>query len=119
IDTLTWNGNQAAVLSAPVPAGDGTRMLVPEPAGVVAAFVPWNFPAVITARKLGAALAAGCPVILKAPEEVPGAAAAIVACLAEAGVPDGVLNLVYGDPPGISTQLLASPIVRVVTFTGS
>jgi len=94
-------------------------MLVPEPAGVVAAFVPWNFPAVITARKLGPALAAGCPVILKAPEEAPGAAAAIVACLAEAGIPSGVLNLVFGDPPEISTQLLASPIVRVVTFTGS
>jgi succinate-semialdehyde dehydrogenase/glutarate-semialdehyde dehydrogenase len=72
IDTLTWNGNQAAVLSAPVPAGDGARVLVPEPAGVVAAFVPWNFPAVLTARKLGPALAAGCPVILKAPEEAPG-----------------------------------------------
>ncbi len=119
IDTLTWNGNQAAVLSAPVPAGDGARVLVPEPAGVVAAFVPWNFPAVLTARKLGPALAAGCPVILKAPEEAPGAAAAIVACLAEAGIPSGVLNLVFGDPPAISAQLLASPIVRVVTFTGS
>ena len=119
IDTLAWNGDQAAALSAPVSAGDGTRELVPEPAGVVAAFVPWNFPAVITARKLGPALASGCPVILKAPEEAPGAAAVIVACLAEAGIPPGVLNLVFGDPPAISTQLLASPIVRVVTFTGS
>jgi succinate-semialdehyde dehydrogenase / glutarate-semialdehyde dehydrogenase len=118
VETLAWNGNQAAVLSEPVPAGD-TRVMVPEPAGVVAAFVPWNFPAVLTARKLGPALAAGCPVILKAPEEAPGAAAAIVACLAEAGIPSGVLHLVFGDPPAISTQLLASPLIRVVTFTGS
>jgi succinate-semialdehyde dehydrogenase / glutarate-semialdehyde dehydrogenase len=119
IDTLVWNGNQAAVLSAPVPAGDGARAVMPEPAGVVAAFVPWNFPAVITARKLGPALAAGCPVILKAPEEAPSAATTIVGCLAEAGIPSGVLNLVFGDPPAISAQLLASPIVRVVSFTGS
>jgi succinate-semialdehyde dehydrogenase / glutarate-semialdehyde dehydrogenase len=119
IDTLIWNADQAAALSAAVPSGDGARVVVPEPAGVVAAFVPWNFPAVIAARKLGPALAAGCPVILKAPEEAPSAAAAIVACLAEAGIPPGVLHLVFGDPPAISKQLLASPIVRVVTFTGS
>jgi succinate-semialdehyde dehydrogenase/glutarate-semialdehyde dehydrogenase len=119
IDTLTWNGNHAEVLSAPVTAGDGARLVVPEPAGVVAAFAPWNFPAVISARKLGPALAAGCPVILKGPEEAPSAAAAIVGCLAEAGIPSGVLSLVFGDPPAISTQLLALPTVRVVSFTGS
>ncbi len=63
------------------------RWVIPEPAGVVAAFVPWNYPAVISARKLGPALAAGCPVILKAAEEAPAPVVAIVESLQEAGVP--------------------------------
>jgi succinate-semialdehyde dehydrogenase / glutarate-semialdehyde dehydrogenase len=118
VDTLIWNGEQAEALCSPVLLGDG-RSVVPEPAGVVAAFIPWNYPAVLTARKLGPALAAGCPVVLKAAEEAPAAAVAIVASLEEAGLPPGVLSLVFGDPPAISKRLLASPKVRVVSFTGS
>jgi succinate-semialdehyde dehydrogenase / glutarate-semialdehyde dehydrogenase len=118
IDTMRWTAQQATTLCAPVPASNA-RWLIPEPVGVVAAFVPWNYPAVLTARKLAPALAAGCPVILKAAEEAPGAAVAIVSALHEAGVPAGVVNLVFGDPPRISSHLLASPSVRIVTFTGS
>ena len=73
----------------------------------------------LTARKLGPALAAGCTVILKAAEEAPAAAVAVVASLEEAGIPPGVVSLVFGDPPAISKRLLASPKVRVVSFTGS
>jgi succinate-semialdehyde dehydrogenase/glutarate-semialdehyde dehydrogenase len=118
VETLIWTGEQAAALCTPVSASRA-RCLVPEPAGVVAAFAPWNYPAVLAARKLAPALAAGCPVILKAAEEAPGAASAIVASLAEAGVPAGVVALIFGDPPVISAQLQASAQVRVVTFTGS
>jgi succinate-semialdehyde dehydrogenase/glutarate-semialdehyde dehydrogenase len=92
---------------------------VPEPVGVVAAITAWNFPAVLVARKLGAALAAGCPVVLKAAEEAPYTAAALIQCLADAGLPRGVVNLVFGDPPRVARHLLASPTVRKVTFTGS
>ena len=118
VDTLVWNGEQAETLCAPFPVSEG-RWVTPEPAGVVAAFVPWNYPAVITARKLGPALAAGCAVILKAAEEAPAPVAAIVASLQESGIPPGVLSMVFGDPPAISKRLLASPKVRVVSFTGS
>ena len=118
VDTIRWTAQQATALCAPVPASNA-RWLLPEPVGVVAGFVPWNYPAVLTARKLAPALAAGCPVILKAAEETPGAAVAIVGALHEAGVPAGVVNLVFGDPPLISSHLLASPSVRMVTFTGS
>jgi succinate-semialdehyde dehydrogenase/glutarate-semialdehyde dehydrogenase len=118
VDTLIWNGEEAEILCSPVHLGEG-RSVIPEPAGVVAAFIPWNYPAVIAARKLGPSLAAGCPVILKAAEEAPAAAVAIVDSLQEAGVPPGVLSLVFGDPPAVSKRLLASPKVRVVSFTGS
>ena len=93
--------------------------MVATPIGVVAAFTAWNFPAVLAARKLGAALAAGCPVVLKASEETPRTAAAIVAALEDAGLPAGTVNLVFGDPPAVSEHLLASPIVKALTFTGS
>src|SRR5262249_15207699 len=75
--------------------------------------------AVLVARKLAAALAAGCAVILKPAEEVPSIAARIVDALTEAGLPQGAVNLVYGDPAAISRHLLASPVVRKLTFTGS
>ena len=118
IETLMWNGAQAEVLCAPVTV-DGHRVIMPEPIGVVAAFTPWNYPAVLNARKLAAPLAAGCPVILKGPEETPSSAVFLVEALVEAGLPKGVVNLLFGDPPLISETLLGSPIVRVMTFTGS
>lgn len=90
-----------------------------EPIGPVAAFTPWNFPASQAAQKIGAALAAGCSIILKGPEDSPTPCAGLAQCLIDAGLPPGVLNLVFGDPPMISEHLIASPITRKVSFTGS
>lgn len=118
LEMLEWNGAHAEELCASLPL-DADRALLPEPLGVVAAFTPWNYPAVLNARKLGAALAAGCPVILKGAEETPSASVFIVAALSEAGIPPGVLNLVFGVPADISRHLLKSPVVRTLSFTGS
>src|SRR4249919_2450186 len=98
----------------------GTRQLVvTEPVGIVAAFTPWNFPVLTPARKIGGALAAGCALILKASEETPGACVEMVRCFADAGVPAGVLNLVFGVPSEVSEHLLAKDAVRKISFTGS
>jgi succinate-semialdehyde dehydrogenase/glutarate-semialdehyde dehydrogenase len=90
-----------------------------EPVGPVAAFAPWNFPINQVVRKLSAALAAGCSIIVKGPEETPSAPAALVKAFADAGVPAGVINLVYGDPAEISSYLIPHPVIRKITFTGS
>lgn len=122
VETFLWNGEEAPRIEGAVVAGrapGSARRRLAAPLGVVAAFAAWNFPAVLASRKLGAALAAGCTVVLKAAEEAPYTAAAIVACLDEAGLPKGVVNLVFGDPPAVAKRLLASPVVRKVTFTGS
>jgi succinate-semialdehyde dehydrogenase/glutarate-semialdehyde dehydrogenase len=94
-------------------------MTAPEPIGVAVAFAPWNYPAVIIARKLAAALVAGCPVILKGAEETPNTAVAVAQALFDAGLPRAALQLLFGRPAEISEALLASPIVRVMSFTGS
>ena len=94
----------------------GVRM---EPVGVVAAFSAWNFPALLPARKLAAALAAGCSVILKPAGEAPGSGMAIIQTLMDAGLPVDVVNLVTGDSRKISQYLVQSPIVKKVTLTGS
>lgn len=122
IETFEWNAAEAGRIEGRVIAGRQAgqqRFLLPQPVGVVAAFTAWNFPAVLVARKLAAALAAGCAVILKAAEEAPSIAARIVGALAGAGLPAGAVNLVFGDPRAISRHLLASPVVRKLTFTGS
>lgn len=90
-----------------------------EAIGPVAAFTPWNFPAITPARKLSAALAAGCSVILKPGEESPATALALARCLDDAGLPEGVLQVVFGVPDQVSATLIASPIIRKVAFTGS
>jgi succinate-semialdehyde dehydrogenase / glutarate-semialdehyde dehydrogenase len=90
-----------------------------EPVGPVAAFTPWNFPAGSPMRKIAAALAAGCSIVIKASEETPGTACALVRCFEEAGLPAGVLNLVFGHPADVSEHLIASPVTRMVAFTGS
>jgi succinate-semialdehyde dehydrogenase / glutarate-semialdehyde dehydrogenase len=117
IETFAWHG--AALPNVLRPRPVSSRLISPEPIGIVCAFTPWNYPAVIAARKLAAALGAGCPVIMKGAEETPSAVAAIVQALVDAGVPRGVVQLVFGDPPAIASHLLASPIVRALTFTGS
>jgi succinate-semialdehyde dehydrogenase/glutarate-semialdehyde dehydrogenase len=95
------------------------QMVVREPIGVVAAFTPWNFPGVTPARKIAGALGAGCSIIIKASEETPGTCIAMARCFEDAGLPPGVLNLVFGVPNDVSTYLLASPVVRKISFTGS
>ncbi|WP_448095737.1 NAD-dependent succinate-semialdehyde dehydrogenase [Luteibacter yeojuensis] len=104
-----------------VPANrPGVQQLVKRQAiGPVAAFTPWNFPAITPARKLSAALAAGCPVIIKPGEESPATALALAHALDDAGLPKGVLQVVFGVPDMVSAHLIASPIIRKVTFTGS
>ncbi len=95
------------------------QMVVKDPVGLVAAFTPWNYPINQTVRKLATALAAGCSVVLKAAEETPAAPAALVQAYADAGLPAGVVNLVYGDPAEISRYLIEHAAIRKVTFTGS
>jgi succinate-semialdehyde dehydrogenase/glutarate-semialdehyde dehydrogenase len=90
-----------------------------EPVGICIAFTPWNFPTLTPARKIGGSLAAGCSLILKASEETPGSCVELVRCFADAGLPAGVLNLVFGVPSDVSTHLIASQAVRKVSFTGS
>jgi len=98
----------------------GVRMtVIKEPVGPVAAFAPWNFPIGNPARKLGAALAAGCSCIMKPAEETPASALEVAKALLDAGLPKGVLSIVFGVPAEVSSHLLASPVIRAVSFTGS
>jgi len=94
-------------------------MVLKEPIGPVAAFTPWNFPAYTPMRKMAAALAAGCSVIIKASEETPGTCVALARCFQEAGLPDGVLNVVFGVPAEVSEYLVPHPTIRKISFTGS
>lgn len=89
------------------------------PLGVVAGFSPWNFPVSQAVRKIAGALGAGCPIVVKCPEETPYSCAELVRCFADAGVPAGVVNLVYGVPSEISEHLIPADPVRMVSFTGS
>jgi len=98
----------------------GVRMTVlKEPVGPVAAFAPWNFPLGNPARKIGAPLGAGCTCILKPAEETPASALEVVRALVDAGLPKGVLSVVFGEPAEVSEHLIASPVIRAVHFTGS
>jgi succinate-semialdehyde dehydrogenase/glutarate-semialdehyde dehydrogenase len=94
-------------------------MVLKQPVGPVAAFSPWNFPVNLMAKKIAPALAAGCVVISKAPEETPGCTSALMRCIHDAGIEGNVVQLVYGDPDMISRHLLASETIRKVSFTGS
>jgi len=122
VDVIDWYAEEGKrtygrVVPSRVP---GVRMVVTqEPVGPVAAFTPWNFPALTPCRKIGGALASGCTLVLKAAEEVPGTAVEIARAFSEAGLPPGVLNLVFGDPSRVSERLIASPLIRKVSFTGS
>lgn len=95
------------------------KMILRQPIGPVAAFTPWNVPLSAPSRKISGALCSGCSIILKAAEETPGAAVAMAQCFEQAGLPQGVLNLVFGDPSEVSATLIESPVIRMVTLTGS
>ena len=121
-DMLDWfaeEGRRAYGRVIPARSSAFTQMAFKTPIGPVAAFCAWNAPLNTPARKVGAALAAGCPIIVKGSEETPGATIEFVRAFEEAGLPAGVLNLVFGDPPMISGHLIGSPVIRKITFTGS
>ena len=102
------------------PRVDGVWQLeVKEPVGPVAAFTPWNFPINQAVRKVSCAIAAGCSIILKGPEETPASCAALVDAYVQAGLPAGVINLVFGVPAEISAYLIPHPVIRKISFTGS
>ena len=121
-DVIDWfAGEGQRAYGRIIPARvEGVRNLVTlEPIGPVAGFAPWNFPVTQAVRKVAAALAAGCSIILKCPEETPGSPIGLVQCFHDAGVPAGVINLVYGVPSEISEYLIPHPTIRKISFTGS
>jgi succinate-semialdehyde dehydrogenase / glutarate-semialdehyde dehydrogenase len=95
------------------------QVVIREPVGPVAAFTPWNFPLNQSVRKIGAALAAGCSIVIKAPEETPASVMELVRAFADAGVPAGVVNLVFGKPAFVSDYLIRHEAIRKISFTGS
>ena len=120
-DLMVWDAEEGRrAYGRVIPsASDFRNIVVKEPVGPVVAFTPWSAPTSSPGRKIGGALAAGCSIVLKAAEETPGGAVSLVRCFQEAGLPDGVLNLVFGVPAQVSSHLIASPLSRLVTFTGS
>lgn len=118
---LEWDAGEAMRLYGRViPGGPGQKNSVhPQPVGVVLGLSPWNFPTSQPCRKVAGALASGCSIILKAAEETPAGALHIAQAFADAGLPKGVLNLVFGEPADISSYLIAQDAIRLVAFTGS
>lgn len=119
IDWFAEEARRAYGRTIPARAGNVQQVVVKEPVGPVAAFTPWNFPINQAVRKISAAIACGCSVIIKGPEETPASCAALVRVYADAGLPAGVLNLVFGVPAEISEYLIAHPVIRKISFTGS
>ena len=121
-DIIEWfaeEGRRAYGRIIPGRVKNTRQIVVQEPVGVVAAFTPWNFPTLTPARKIGASLAAGCAIIIKPSEETPGSCVELVRCFVDAGLPPGVLNMVFGVPANVSEYLIASDVVRKISFTGS
>ena len=121
-DSIDWyaeEGRRAYGRIIPARAQGVYQFVFKEPVGVVAAFTPWNFPLNQVVKKVAAAFAAGCTVIIKGPEETPASVAELIKAFDEAGMPKGSINLVFGIPAEISEYLISHPIVRKVTFTGS
>ena len=119
IDWFAEEGRRAYGRIVPSRAENIQQLVFKEPVGPVAAFTPWNFPINQVVRKLSAALTTGCSIIVKAPEETPAAPAALLQAFVDAGVPPGVINLVFGVPSEISEYLIPHPVIRKITFTGS
>jgi succinate-semialdehyde dehydrogenase/glutarate-semialdehyde dehydrogenase len=121
-DVIDWFAEEARrTYGRVIPArAEGIyQLVIKEPVGPVAAFTPWNFPINQVVRKLSGALAAGCSIIVKAPEETPAAPAELLRAFIDAGVPAGVVNLVYGVPAEISEYLIPHKVIRKISFTGS
>ncbi len=121
-DTIDWfaeEGRRTYGQIIPARFTGVSQMAIKLPVGPVAAFTPWNFPVNQIVRKLSAALSTGCSIIVKAPEETPASPAELIRAFVDAGVPAGVVNLVYGTPAEISEYLIAHPVIRKISFTGS
>ncbi len=121
-DVIDWFAEEARRTYGriiPGRAGNVHQLVIREPVGPVAAFSPWNFPINQATRKISGALAAGCSIILKGPEETPASCAKLVECFADAGAPAGVVNLVFGVPAEISEYLIPHPVIKKISFTGS
>jgi succinate-semialdehyde dehydrogenase / glutarate-semialdehyde dehydrogenase len=120
-DIIEWDATEGLrMYGRVIPSEDGMRHTVlRQPIGPVAAFSPWNFPMSSPARKVGGALSSGCSIILKASEETPAGAVQLVRAFHDAGLPPGVLNLVFGNPAEISGHLIPHASIRLITFTGS
>ena len=119
IDWFAFEGMRVYGRIVPSRNPAAQQLVLKEPVGPVAAFTPWNFPINQIVRKLAAALATGCSFLCKAPEETPASPAALLQCFVDAGLPPGVVGLVFGDPAEISGYLIPHPVIRKVTFTGS
>jgi len=121
-DTIDWyaeEGRRAYGRVIPSQLANVNQIIIKEPVGPVAAFSPWNFPINQAVRKISGAVAAGCSIILKGPEDTPASCAELVRAFVDAGIPDGVINLVYGIPADISNYLIPHPIIKKISFTGS
>ena len=119
---LEWFAEEAKRVygdTIPTPAADKRIVVTKEPIGVCAAITPWTFPAAMITRKVGPALAAGCPIIVKPAEATPLSALALAVLAERAGVPAGIFSVVTGDPKAIGAEMTANPIVRKLSFTGS
>src|ERR1700730_17311362 len=119
IDWMAEEGRRTYGRIVPARAENVYQLVMKEPVGPVAAFTPWNFPINQVVRKASAALATGCSIIIKGPEDTPGSCAQLIKAFVDAGVPAGVIQLVYGVPSEISQYLIPHPIIKKVTFTGS
>src|ERR1700742_406082 len=121
-DTIEWfaeEGRRTYGRLIPARLPGVYQMAIKDPVGPVAAFTPWNFPINQVVKKMSAALAAGCSIIVKAPEETPASPAELIRAFADAGVPAGGVKLVYGVPSEISEYLIPHPVIRKISFTGS
>jgi succinate-semialdehyde dehydrogenase/glutarate-semialdehyde dehydrogenase len=105
--------------TVPARLGFVQQMVIKDPVGPVALFTPWNFPTGQLVRKVASAIAAGCSIVAKAPEETPASCAEMLRAFEDAGMPAGAINLVYGAPAEISEFLIAHPVIRKISFTGS
>jgi len=121
-DTIDWmaeEGRRTYGRIVPPRFDNVYQLVIKEPVGPVAAFTPWNFPINQVVRKASAAIATGCTIIVKGPEDTPASCAQLIKAYTDAGVPQGVVQLVYGIPSEISEYLIPHPIIKKVTFTGS
>jgi succinate-semialdehyde dehydrogenase/glutarate-semialdehyde dehydrogenase len=119
IEWFAEEGRRAYGRTVPSRSAGVQQTVIQVPVGPVAAFAPWNFPLTQVARKVSAALAAGCSIVIKPPEEAPISTSALFQCFVDAGVPRGTINLLYGIPAEISEYLIPHPVIKKISFTGS